>query len=133
MESISSKGRTHRDHLNEVYVEVDSTDFRDVCHGLHVKQHALLRLMFATDEREKDGCSDLCCVLPPRFRRIYVHCSAGKRGRCVISFSHADDPAVHWYEREISDLLVFCPLGIRPAQAFFHEAFPAGAHPLRKD
>ncbi len=43
-------------------------------------------------------------------------------------------PAAHWYEREISDLFGLKPQG-HPDQRrlVFHEAFPAGSHPLRKD
>ena len=135
MESIFNKGISRRDNLNEAYIEVDSTDFRDICHGLHVKQHALLRLMFATDERQKDG-----------FFRIYVVFTVpGSDAFTFIVLPVKEEtpsfpsltpmiPAAHWYEREIMDLFGLVPVGHPdPRRLVFHEAFPAGAHPLRKD
>ena len=135
MERILNKGRNRRDHLNEVTVEVDIADFRDVCHGLLVKQHALLRLMFATDERERDGL----------FRIYVVFSVPGSDTFTIIVLPVKEDtpsfpsltpmiPAAHWYEREISDLFGLLPEGHPdPRRLVFHESFPANAHPLRKD
>jgi len=121
--------------LNEAYVTVDSVDFRETCVSLMVKQHALLRLMFASDEREKDG-----------FFRIYVAFSVpGADAFTFIVLQVKEDapsfpsltpaiPAAHWYEREISDLFGLTPVGHPdPRRLVFHEAFPAASYPLRKD
>ncbi len=135
MESIFNKGRARRDQLNEVYVEVDSTDFREVCVSLVMKQHALLRLMFAADEREKDGLFRIYAVftIPGADTFTFIVLPVKED---VASFPSLTPmiPAAHWYEREISDLLGLVPIGHPdPRRLVFHEAFPAGGHPLRKD
>ena len=134
MEYVFQKAITRREQRNEVYLEVRREDFKDVCVHLHAKQHALLRLMFATDERHKDGV----------FRIYAVFSVPGKDTFYFIVLSLQDEtsfpsitdviPAAHWYEREINDLFGLKPQG-HPDQRrlVFHEAFPSGSHPLRKD
>jgi Ni,Fe-hydrogenase III large subunit/Ni,Fe-hydrogenase III component G len=135
MESIPNKIRAGRDHLNEAYVEVDVADFRDVCHELHVKQHALLRLMFATDERQKDGLFRIYVVftVPGSDRFTFVVLPVKEDAPSFPSLTPMI-PAAHWYEREISDLFGLLPVGHPdPRRLVFHESFPANSHPLRKD
>jgi len=135
MERIYNKALSRRDHLNEVYLEVGRDRFRDLCSALVREHHALLRLMFATDERGKDG-----------FFRIYVVFSVpGKDAFTIIVLPLKENdplfpsltaaiPAAHWYEREIRDLFGLIPEGHPDLRRLvFHEAFPADGHPLRKD
>jgi Ni,Fe-hydrogenase III large subunit/Ni,Fe-hydrogenase III component G len=135
MESILNKMRSRRDHLNEVYLEVDIADFREVCHELHVKKHALLRLMFATDERQKDGSFRIYVVftVPGSDTFTFVVLPVKEDAPTFPSLTPMM-PAAHWYEREISDLFGLTPVGHPdPRRLVFHESFPPNSHPLRKD
>jgi len=135
MESLLNKGRIRLDHLNEVHIEVDSADFKDVCRELHVKHHALLRLMFATDERQKDGLFRIYVVftIPGSDRFLFIVLPVKEDSASFPSLTPLI-PAAHWYEREISDLFGLLPVGHPdPRRLVFHEAFPADSHPLRKD
>ena len=51
-----------RDHLNERYIHVNKDDFKDTCVYLYGKKRAVLRLMFATDERETEGAFNVYTV-----------------------------------------------------------------------
>ncbi len=134
MEFVFSKATARREHLNEVYLEVRREDFKDVCVHLSVERRALLRVMFGTDEREKDGVFRIYAVFSvPGADRFYCIVLPVKDGATFPSITSVI-PAAHWYEREISDLFGLIPQGHPdPRRLVFHEAFPAGSHPLRKD
>ena len=51
MEKILKKAIKIKEHLNEQYIEVTRDDFRETCRYLWSEKDAILRLMFATDER----------------------------------------------------------------------------------
>ena len=55
METIVKKAVSRKDHLNESYLEVGRDDFKEICSHLFEDLPALLRVLFAADEREKDG------------------------------------------------------------------------------
>ena len=55
MDKVFNKAVRTVEYLNESILEVTRDDFKDVCLYLSDEKHALLRLMFATDERERDG------------------------------------------------------------------------------
>jgi Ni,Fe-hydrogenase III component G len=117
MEHVFSKAITKREQDNEIILEVGKEDFKDVCVHLHAKQHALLRFMFAADEREKDGI----------FRIYTVFSIPGKDAFYFIVLSLKDEtsfpsltsaiPAAHWYEREINDMFGLIPQDILTSQA----------------
>ncbi len=134
MEHVFQKAITRREQRNEVYLEVMREDFKDVCAYLHVKQHALLRLMFATDERQKDGAFRIYTVFSIPGKDLFYVIVLSLKGDASFPSLTSVIPAAHWYEREISDLLGLKPHG-HPDQRrlVFHEAFPAASHPLRKD
>jgi len=135
MEKNLNKAVTIVERLNESYIEVRAEDFKDLCGYFDDTLHAILRVMFATDEREKDG----------QFR-IYVVFSVPGKDRffiIVLPVLELDPrfpsitprvPAAHWYEREINDMFGLVPEG-HPDQRrlVFHEAFPTDSYPLRKD
>ena len=134
-ESVFRKAVSTREHRNEVYIEVRKEDFKDVCAQLHARQHALLRLMFATDERQKDGHFRVYVVFsaPGEDRFYFIVLPLAEQETSFPSITSVI-PAAHWYEREINDMFGLTPHG-HPDQRrlIFHESFPVRSHPLRKD
>ncbi len=135
MEKVFAKAVTTAEYLNESSLEVRRDDFKDICRHLSEEKHALLRLMFATDERERDGLFRVSAVFSvpglDRFFRIVLPVKGSDPRFPSITPSI---PAAHWYEREVMDMFGLVPDG-HPDQRrlVFHEAFPAGSYPLRKD
>ncbi len=134
-ESIFKKAVTRREQRNEVSIEVGKEDFKNVCIALSTDEHALLRLMFATDERRKDGFFRIYAVFSipgiDVFYLIVLPVAEHENGFPSLTSSI---PSAHWYEREIRDMFGLNPQGHPDARRLvFHEAFPAGSHPLRKD
>jgi Ni,Fe-hydrogenase III large subunit/Ni,Fe-hydrogenase III component G len=135
MENIYRKAVSTREHRNEVFIEVRKEDFKDVCVHLHTKQHALLRLMFASDEREKDGLFRIYTVfsVPGADRFYFIVLPLRDQDPSFPSIT-SSIPAAHWYEREINDMFGLVPHGHPDRRRLvFHESFPTNSHPLRKD
>jgi Ni,Fe-hydrogenase III large subunit/Ni,Fe-hydrogenase III component G len=135
MDTIRKKAITTTDRLNETALEVRAEDFRDICRHLFEDLHGLLRVMFATDEREKDGLFRIHAVFSvPGLDRFFIIVLPVPESEPRFPSITSRVPAAHWYEREISDMFGLTPVG-HPDQRrlVFHEAFPAGAHPLRRD
>ena len=135
MEKILKKAVKTAVHLNETYLEVTAGDYKDICRRLSEDLHGMLRLLFAADERGRDGFFRIYAVftIPGADRfTIVVLPVPPSEPRFPSITPHV--PAAHWYEREINDLFGLEPHG-HPDQRrlVFHEAFPAGSHPLRKD
>ena len=135
MEKILKKAVKIDIHLNETYLEVAAGDYKDICRRLSEDLHGILRLMFAADERGRDGFFRIYAVftIPGADRFIVIVLPVPPSEPRFPSITpHV--PAAHWYEREIGDLFGLAPAG-HPDQRrlVFHEAFPAGSHPLRKD
>ena len=55
MERAIKRRINKKRYLNEVYIEVQKKDFKDACIYLYQNGEAILRTMFATDERQIDG------------------------------------------------------------------------------
>jgi hypothetical protein len=76
MDMVFNKAVRTVDYLNESILEVRRDDFKNVCLYLSEEKHALLRLMFATDERERDGLFRVSAVFSipgmDRFFRIVL-------------------------------------------------------------
>jgi Ni,Fe-hydrogenase III large subunit/Ni,Fe-hydrogenase III component G len=135
MEAVFRRAVSTRQSLNEVYLEVGSGDFRESARYLWENKQGRLHLMFASDDRDIDG----------RFR-VYAVFSVPGDDRFIILVLPVGDgeaefpsitpliPAAHWYEREIQDMFGLAPKGHPDTRRLiFHDAFPEGSHPLRKD
>ncbi|MFN3479023.1 MAG: NADH-quinone oxidoreductase subunit C, partial [Thermodesulfovibrionales bacterium] len=134
MEKLKQKAIGTREYLNEIYLEVRRDDFKDACLYLYETKKAILRLMFATDEREVDGTFKVYAVFSipgiDRFSIIFVSLTNDLTFPSITR----NIPSAHWYEREIRDMLGLIPKG-HPDQRrlIFHDSFPEGSYPLRKD
>lgn len=134
MEWLMQKAIGKREYLNELYLEVKREDFREACLYLYNKKKALLRLMFATDERQKDGAFRVYTVFSiPGMDRFFIIFITLKEDLTFPSITK-DIPAAHWYEREIRDMFGLVPEGHPdPRRLIFHDSFPENSYPLRKD
>jgi Ni,Fe-hydrogenase III large subunit/Ni,Fe-hydrogenase III component G len=120
---------------NEVYKEVEESEFRSHCIALCRGNKSILRLMFATDERETDNCFKIYAVFSEKGKDIF-HIPFFKLQEDNLTFRSITDsiPAAHWYEREIMDMFGLIPkYHPDPRRLVFHDSFPADSHPLRKD
>lgn len=135
MERILSKAIKTREHLNEVYIEVKKDDYKDACIYLYAKKHAILRLMFATDERQIDSAFRIYAVFSiPGIDRFLIIVLSIKGADFIFPSITPDIPAAHWYEREIMDMFGLIPEGHPdPRRLVFHDSFPVNSYPLRKD
>jgi Ni,Fe-hydrogenase III large subunit/Ni,Fe-hydrogenase III component G len=135
MDKIRAKTVKAWVRLNESYFEVKTGDFKDICCYLHDDLHAILRVMFACDEREKDDLFRIYTVFskPGHDQFIIIVLPVQPSDRQFPSLTQ-NIPAAHWYEREISDMFGLSPHGHPDGRRLvFHESFPAGSHPLCKD
>ncbi len=135
MENILKKAAATRENLNEQYIEVTGKSFKSICVYLYLEKGALLRLMFGADEREIDGTFKIYTVfsIPGIDKFSIVVLPIKHDAPSFPSLTH-DIPAAHWYEREINDMFGLMPEGHPDLRRLvFHDSFPSGAHPLRKD
>lgn len=135
MEWVIKKSLRTKEHLNELYLEVKREDFKDICIYMSYRKQAMLRLMFATDERSIDGRFRIYTVFSiPGVDKFYI----------VVLPVEADDPsfpsitkqipAAHWYEREIRDMFGLIPQSHPDLRRLIlHDSFPENSYPLRKD
>ena len=120
---------------NEVYIELGNDEFRDRCISLSNSGNFVLRLMFAADDRASDGSFKVYAVFSERGRDIFQIPFMRLEGENPRYRSMTPDiPAVHWYEREMRDMFGLTPEGHPDLRRLiFHDAFPSGSYPLRKD
>jgi len=120
---------------NEIYLELGKDEFRDRFISLAKSGNFILRLMFAMDDRASDGSFKVYAVFSERGRDIFHIPFMRLEGENPRYRSITPDvPAVHWYEREIRDMFGLAPEGHPDLRRLiFHEAFPSGSYPLRKD
>ena len=122
-------------YRNEVYIEVRRKDFKDACIYLYQNGEAILRVMFATDERQIDGTFKIYAVfsIPGRDEFFIIYISLEPDDLTFPALTN-NIPAAHWYEREIHDMFGLVPEGHPDLRSLvFHDSFPPGSHPLRKD
>jgi len=135
IEKVLDKAVKTREHLNELYIEISKEHLKKVCMYLYENKDALLRLIFASDEREIDGSFRVYYVFSiPGVDRFFIPLISLKGDD--LSFPSITEliPSAHWYEREIQDMFGLVPEGHPdPRRLLLHEAFPAQSHPLRKD
>lgn len=135
MEKLLKKAISIKNHLNEQYIEVTRDDFRETCRYLWNEKNAILRLMFATDERSISGSFKVHTVFSiPGMDRFFIMVLSLQEDDPSFPCLTVDIPAAHWYEREIRDLFGLVPQGHPDLRRLlFHESFPANSYPLRKD
>jgi Ni,Fe-hydrogenase III large subunit/Ni,Fe-hydrogenase III component G len=135
MEKILRKAVQTREYLNERYIHVARDDFKEACLFLHHKMRGILRLMFATDERETDGAFRVYAVFSvPGIDRFEIIVLSLKDDDLTFPSVTPDIPSAHWYEREIRDMFGLTPKGHPDSRRLlFHDSFPKDSHPLRKD
>ncbi len=135
MDYILRKAIKTKENLNEIYMEVSGYDFRDSCVYIYEKKNAILRLMFATDERPVDGSFRIYTVFSiPGDERLFIIVLSLKEPDMTFPSITPYIPAAHWYEREIRDMFGLIPEGHPdPRRLVLHDSFPAGSYPLRKD
>jgi len=135
MENILKNAVAVREYMNEQYVEVTGKNFKDICVYLYKGKNAILRLMFASDERDVSGEFRVYAVFSiPGIDRFIIIVLPLQDGAPVFSSITPDIPAAHWYEREIRDMFGLIPEGHPDLRRLlFHDAFPANSYPLRKD
>jgi Ni,Fe-hydrogenase III large subunit/Ni,Fe-hydrogenase III component G len=135
MQKVLKNAVKTTERLNESLLEVKRNDFRKVCAYLFEDLHALLRVMFAADERERDGFFRIYAVFSvPGVDRFFTIILSLKPDETRFPSITNRVPAAHWYEREIMDMFGLTPEGHPDRRRLiFHEAFPRGSHPLRKD
>jgi Ni,Fe-hydrogenase III large subunit/Ni,Fe-hydrogenase III component G len=135
MPLLKKKTLRTRVHLNETYHEVAREDFHEVCAFLASRQHAILRVLFAADERERDGAFRIYAVFSvPGHDTFTIIVLTLKEGESSFPSITRAVPAAHWYEREVQDLFGLVPQGHPDSRRLvLHDAFPADSHPLRRD
>lgn len=135
MEKVLKRLINKKQNLNEVYLEVRKKDFKDACIYLYQNGKAILRVMFATDERQIDGTFKIYAVfsIPGKDEFFIIFISLAKDD---LSFSSITNniSAAHWYERELHDMFGLVPEGHPDLRRLiFHNSFPPDSYPLRKD
>ena len=135
MERILKKALKTKEHLNERYIYVSREEFKSTCVHLYGKERAVLRLMFATDERETEGTFNVYAVFSvPGTDRFDIAVLSLKEDDLTFPSITTEIPAAHWYEREIRDMFGLMPKGHPDLRRLvFHDSFPKDSHPLRKD
>lgn len=134
MERLKNRAIRIIEHLNEVYIEVKKEDFKETCLYLWETKRAILRLMFATDERDiQNGFRVYVVFSIPGIDRFYI-IYISLRDELSFPSITRDMPAAHWYEREIRDMFGIEPKGHPDLRRLvFHDSFPPDSYPLRKD
>lgn len=136
MKAIYDLAIKKEERKGELYIEVAVKDFKSACVNLYDNKRALLRVMFASDERPADGSFRLYAAftIPSDSRLFVITAPIPESGPLEFPSITMDIPSAHWYEREISDMLGITPVGHPDARRLiFHESFPASRHPLRRD
>lgn len=135
MEKVLKRLINKKQNLNEVYIEVRKKDFKDACIYLYKNGEAILRAMFATDERQIDGTFKIYAVfsVPEKDEFSIIFISLAEDDLSFPSITN-NIPAAHWYEREIHDMFGLVPEGHPDLRRLiFHDSFPPDSYPLRKD
>jgi len=135
MEKVLKRLINKKQNLNEVYIEVRKKDFKDACIYLYQNGEAILRVMFATDERQIDSTFKIYAVfsVPGKDEFFIIYISLAEDDLSFPSITN-NIPAAHWYEREIHDMFGLVPEGHPDLRRLiFHDSFPPDSYPLRKD
>ncbi len=135
MEKVIKRAIKTKEHLNEIYIEVAKDDFREICMYLYNAKKAILRVLFAADEREVDGVFRIYAVFSiPGIDKFYIIVISLEKEEPAFPSITLGIPSAHWYEREIKDMFGLTPKGHPDLRRLvFHDSFPPDSYPLRKD
>jgi Ni,Fe-hydrogenase III large subunit/Ni,Fe-hydrogenase III component G len=135
MEKIIKRSIKIKEYLNETYIEVTKDDFKEICMYIYKAKYGILRLMFAADEREIEGVFRIYTVFSiPGVDKFVMIILSIKEDEPAFTSLTSGIPAAHWYEREIRDMFGLIPEGHPDMRRLiFHDSFPTGSYPLRKD
>lgn len=120
---------------NELYLEVEAAEIREISGILSGRLGCALISLFAMDERENKGHYMLNYTFAERNSGILVilMLAVDPAAGSFPSISAKIPSAAH-YEREIQDLFGLHPLGHPdPKRLVFHGNWPKNSYPLRKD
>lgn len=120
---------------NELYLEVDKKEARDICLYLNEIMELPLISMFACDERRLHGEFVVHYTFADREKGFLITL------RSKVDESKPEYPSITdrihgaaLYEREIKDMFGLEPVGHPDSKPlFFHSNWPEGNYPLRKD
>ena len=123
------------ENLNEIYLELDKDNVRNICIYLYEKLNLPLITMFASDERSLNGNFIVNYTFADREKGVLITLRS-KIDRKKPEYKSITD-RVHGaalYEREIKDMFGLEPEGHPdPKPIIFHSNWPDGNYPLRKD
>ena len=120
---------------NEVTIESEKEDLREICLVLYDTFQFPLINLFASDERSLQDCFVLYYTFADRKQGMYITVT----GRITQDKPYYDSVTdrIHGaalYEREIKDMFGLEPLGHPDARPLLlHNNWPEGQYPLRKD
>ncbi|MFA4935201.1 MAG: NADH-quinone oxidoreductase subunit C [Candidatus Methanoperedens sp.] len=119
---------------NETYLTVKTDALTGICDCIYHRFDLPLILMFATDERKKDGNFKIHYVFPDKDDAfIIIKINVDENNPVYPSITHKI-AAANWYEREIQDMFGLAPAGHPDPRHLIHfEDMPASVYPLRKD
>ena len=119
---------------NEHYLTVNKDAAVHICDYLYHTLNFPLILIFAVDERAKDGCFKIHYVFSCQSDLfIIIKIKIEEKSPGFTTLTHKI-PAANWYEREIQDMFGLVPVGHPDPRRLIHfEDWPAGLYPLRKD
>lgn len=120
---------------NELYLEVGGDKIREVCIFVNKTLNYPLVSMFANDERAKAKMFALYHVFADRTDGLFLvlKASIGEDNPVFISLT-GEIHAAALYEREINDMYGIKALGHPNLKRMvFHQNWPEGIYPLRKD
>ncbi len=119
---------------NETYLTVKKDVIVDICDYLYHNFNSSLVLVFATDEREKEGCFKIHYVFEESEDAfIIIRANIDENSLQFPSITNKI-PAANWYEREIQDMFGLAAKGHPdPRRLMNFEDWPSGVYPLRKD
>ncbi len=119
---------------NETYLTIKKNNAVHICDYLYHTLKSPLLLMFATDERVRDGCFKIHYVFSCKGDSfIIIQIKVEEKLPKFATLTHKI-PSANWYEREIQDLFGLVPVGHPDPRHLIHfEDWPSGLYPLRKD
>ncbi len=119
---------------NETYLTVKKEALTRICDCIYHRFDMPLILMFATDERKKEGNFKIHYVFSDKDDTfIIIKINVDEKNPVFPSITHKI-AAANWYEREIQDMFGLVPVGHPdPRRLINFEDWPDGVYPLRKD
>jgi len=123
------------ENVNEVYLEVEPEDIVDICTYLNLTNNYPLVLMFASDERKLINSYAIYYAFGLRESNIIITVKiAVASDKAEFMTISEKIPAAYRYEMEIKDLYGLKFKGEpNDKRLVFHNNWPAGNYPLRKD